>query len=61
MLLVPVRAVVRGKLRDQRGRQQLHEHALRDLGRQEDKDAITAILAVLLLPRESGLPERLAH
>ncbi len=56
-----MRAVVCGQLRDQRGGKQLHEQALRDLGRQADEDAVTPVLAILSLPRESGLPERLAH
>jgi hypothetical protein len=60
-LLLPVHAVVRGQLRDQRGRQQLHEQALRDLGRQEDEDAVTPILEIISRPGNFSPPERLAH
>ena len=60
-LLVRMRAVMRRQRRDQRGREQLHEQALGDLGRKEDEDAVPAVLVSIWRPGEFGLLERLTH
>jgi hypothetical protein len=56
-----VRVVVRRQRRDQRGREQLDEQALGDLGRKGDENAVTAILVRIWRPGEFGLLERLTH
>jgi hypothetical protein len=52
---------VRGQFPDQRGRKQLHEQALGDLGPQTDEDAVTPVLEIIWCPANPRPPERGGH
>jgi hypothetical protein len=56
-----MRIVVRVQRPHQRGRQRFHQQALRHLGRNQDKNAIAAILATAIKPWDPRSAERVPH
>jgi hypothetical protein len=61
LLRAQMHAVVTAKRRHQGERQRFHQQSLGYLGRYQDQHAITAILAIAVIPRDPRAIERLTH